>query len=201
MSSCPAYSNTVMLRPISPRPPSPMMRSVSVPWLIAVALIAMGVLLWLVDSAARQKRTLDEMTAVDALLMGIAQVAALIPGVSRSGATLTAAMGLGFARPEAARLSFLLGIPAIAARWPQGDLGTAQGWAADPGLGHPVLRSRRLEPVRFFRDLGIDAFPRALLDLAADHLSRRVWVTTSPLWRGRNLRSKFRVRGLPLFKR
>ena len=51
---------------------------------------------------------------LDALLIGIAQVGALIPGVSRSGSTLTAALMLGFKRDEAARLSFLLGLPAIA---------------------------------------------------------------------------------------
>jgi undecaprenyl-diphosphatase len=51
---------------------------------------------------------------VDALLVGIAQVGALIPGVSRSGSTLTAALALGFQRDEAARFSFLLGLPAIA---------------------------------------------------------------------------------------
>src|SRR5208282_6252993 len=51
---------------------------------------------------------------VDAILVGIAQAGALIPGVSRSGSTLTAALALGFKREEAARLSFLLGLPAIA---------------------------------------------------------------------------------------
>ena len=51
---------------------------------------------------------------VDAMLIGIAQIGALIPGVSRSGSTLTAALALGFKRDEAARLSFLLGLPAIA---------------------------------------------------------------------------------------
>ncbi len=51
---------------------------------------------------------------MDAVLVGIAQVGALIPGVSRSGSTLTAALALGFKRDEAARLAFLLGLPAIA---------------------------------------------------------------------------------------
>ncbi|MBV9980320.1 undecaprenyl-diphosphate phosphatase, partial [Bradyrhizobium sp.] len=50
----------------------------------------------------------------DAMLVGLAQVGALVPGVSRSGSTLTAALALGFKRDEAARLSFLLGLPAIA---------------------------------------------------------------------------------------
>ena len=51
---------------------------------------------------------------VDALTIGIAQVGALVPGFSRSGSTLTAALALGFQRADAARVSFLLGIPAIA---------------------------------------------------------------------------------------
>src|SRR6202035_3540793 len=59
-------------------------------------------------------RTLADVTWIDALLVGIAQVGALIPGVSRSGSTLTAALGLGFKRAEAARFSFLLWLPAIA---------------------------------------------------------------------------------------
>src|SRR6202035_5395464 len=59
-------------------------------------------------------RTLADVTWIDAMLVGIAQVGALIPGVSRSGSTLTAALGLGFERDEAARFSFLLGLPAIA---------------------------------------------------------------------------------------
>ena len=63
---------------------------------------------------ARHKRTIAQASMVDALLVGIAQVGALIPGVSRSGSTLTAALALGFQRDEAARFSFLLGLPAIA---------------------------------------------------------------------------------------
>ena len=61
------------------------------------------------------KRTMDHATLTDALVVGVAQVGALIPGVSRSGSTLTAALFLDFKRDEAARFSFLLGIPAIAA--------------------------------------------------------------------------------------
>ena len=87
------------------------LRSLSV---IGWACIAMAVLLGLAEIFARHKRTTAEATLSDALLVGIAQVGALIPGVSRSGSTLTAALGLGFTRPEAARFSFLLGLPAIA---------------------------------------------------------------------------------------
>ncbi|RRI03507.1 undecaprenyl-diphosphate phosphatase [Mesorhizobium tamadayense] len=81
---------------------------------IGSACIVMAVLLALSEIYASHRLTLDKVSVLDALLVGVAQVGALIPGVSRSGSTLTAALGLGYARPEAARLSFLLGLPAIA---------------------------------------------------------------------------------------
>ncbi|HEY2211472.1 MAG TPA: undecaprenyl-diphosphate phosphatase [Bradyrhizobium sp.] len=81
---------------------------------IGWACMAMALLLALAEISARHRRVLDQATVWDALLVGIAQVGALIPGVSRSGSTLTAALALGFKRDEAARLSFLLGLPAIA---------------------------------------------------------------------------------------
>jgi undecaprenyl pyrophosphate phosphatase UppP len=63
---------------------------------------------------ARHRRKIGEANFTDAIMVGLAQTGALIPGVSRSGSTLTAALALGFRRDEAARLSFLLGLPAIA---------------------------------------------------------------------------------------
>lgn len=86
-------------------------RAVSV---IGWACVAMALLLGAAEIRARHRRTIDEASFVDAMLIGIAQVGALVPGVSRSGSTLTAALALGFKRDEAARLSFLLGLPAIA---------------------------------------------------------------------------------------
>ena len=74
----------------------------------------MAILLALSEIYASHRLTLNQVSILDAFLVGVAQVGALIPGVSRSGSTLTAALGLGYTRPEAARLSFLLGIPAIA---------------------------------------------------------------------------------------
>jgi undecaprenyl-diphosphatase len=76
--------------------------------------IVMAVLLAVAELRARHLRTIDDVSPTDAMLVGIAQIGALIPGVSRSGSTLTAALGLGFKREEAARFSFLLGLPAIA---------------------------------------------------------------------------------------
>jgi undecaprenyl-diphosphatase len=81
---------------------------------IGWACIAMAILLALAEIFARHRRTMGEASLADALLVGVAQIGALIPGVSRSGSTLTAALGLGFKRAEAARFSFLLGLPAIA---------------------------------------------------------------------------------------
>jgi undecaprenyl-diphosphatase len=82
---------------------------------IALACIVMAILLAVAELVARHVRGLEHVTLLDALLVGIAQVGALIPGVSRSGSTLTAALFLDMKREEAARFSFLLGIPAIAA--------------------------------------------------------------------------------------
>jgi undecaprenyl-diphosphatase len=76
--------------------------------------VVMALLLAVAEIFSRHRRTLDEARFTDAMLVGLAQVSALIPGVSRSGSTLTAALALGFKRDEAARLSFLLGLPAIA---------------------------------------------------------------------------------------
>ncbi len=87
------------------------LRDVSV---IGWACIVMALLLAAAEIWARHRRTIKEAGLVDAVLIGLAQVGALIPGVSRSGSTLTAGLMLGFERAEAARLSFLLGLPAIA---------------------------------------------------------------------------------------
>jgi undecaprenyl-diphosphatase len=81
---------------------------------IGWACVAMALLLGIAEAYARHRRTIGEVHFTDAMLVGLAQVGALIPGVSRSGSTLTAALALGFKRDEAARLSFLLGLPAIA---------------------------------------------------------------------------------------
>jgi undecaprenyl-diphosphatase len=83
-------------------------------WVVGAACILMGLLLALAELAARHQRSFDRVGLLDCLWVGLAQAGALIPGVSRSGSTLTAALFLGFKREEAARFSFLLGLPAIA---------------------------------------------------------------------------------------
>lgn len=82
-------------------------------WLVGAASIVMGLLLVLAEKLGTQKRTLQNMGLQDCLLVGLGQVMSLVPGCSRSGSTLTVAMLLGMNRPDAARFSFLLGIPAI----------------------------------------------------------------------------------------
>lgn len=81
---------------------------------IGVASIVMAALLALAELYCNHKRSLEHITLKDAMIVGLAQVGALVPGVSRSGSTLTAALFLDLKREEAARFSFLLGLPAIA---------------------------------------------------------------------------------------
>jgi undecaprenyl-diphosphatase len=78
-------------------------------------LIVMGVVLWLVDKAAGRDRPLETMRWTDALMIGLAQMFAIVPGVSRSGSTITAGRALRFTREGAAVFSFLMSMPIIAA--------------------------------------------------------------------------------------
>lgn len=87
------------------------LRSVEV---VAWNAVIFGILLYVADVVGPRLKKMEDMTLPPALIIGIAQAIALIPGTSRSGITMTAARFLGFDRPEAARFSFLLGIPAIA---------------------------------------------------------------------------------------
>jgi len=84
------------------------------PALIAVVLIVLGLILWLTDKVAPQHRSMDDMTWGQALALGIAQCFALVPGVSRSGSTITAGRALGFNRESAAVFSFLMSMPITA---------------------------------------------------------------------------------------
>ena len=81
------------------------------PRLIAINLMVMGVLLWLVDRLARRDRPLEQMTLRDAVTIGFIQCLALLPGVSRSGSTITGGRLLGFDRQAAAIFSFLMSFP------------------------------------------------------------------------------------------
>jgi undecaprenyl-diphosphatase len=82
-------------------------------YVIGVALIVFGLVLGAADRYGRATRTEEDLTLRDAALIGVAQAAALVPGVSRSGATISAGLALDLDRPAAARFSFLLSIPAV----------------------------------------------------------------------------------------
>ena len=82
-------------------------------WLVAIVLIVFGILLGLADRLGRKERELNQLTYKHGLLLGLAQMLALIPGVSRSGATTTGGLALGYTRPAAAEFAFLLAVPAV----------------------------------------------------------------------------------------
>jgi undecaprenyl-diphosphatase len=82
-------------------------------WLVAGMLILFGVLLGIADAVGAHRRSLDDLTYPKGIIFGFAQALALIPGVSRSGGTITAGLFMGFERAAAARYAFLLAIPAV----------------------------------------------------------------------------------------
>jgi undecaprenyl-diphosphatase len=84
-------------------------------YVIAASLMLLAVVLFVVEKVASHRRTLDQMTLADGVIIGFCQAVALIPGSSRSGTTLTGGLALGFRREDAARYSFLLSIPANSA--------------------------------------------------------------------------------------
>ena len=111
-------------------------------YVIAGTLIGVGVIMAIIDQVSGSgERTLAQFTVRDAILIGLAQTLALVPGVSRSSATICMALLLGFARAPAARFSFLLSIPAVAgagileARSAFGTLGSSAIPALAVGIG------------------------------------------------------------------
>ena len=82
-------------------------------WLVAGMLILFGVLLGIADHVGAKKRQLQDITVGHGVIFGFAQALALIPGVSRSGGTITAGLFMGYERSAAARYAFLLAIPAV----------------------------------------------------------------------------------------
>jgi undecaprenyl-diphosphatase len=101
------------------------------PWLIAVMLILFGAVLWAADRLA-ERRDIDEFGFRDAAVMGLAQAAALQPGVSRSGVTISMGRALGYTRDAAARISFLMSLPII------GGAGLYKGLKVFAGDGIPA---------------------------------------------------------------
>jgi undecaprenyl-diphosphatase len=82
-------------------------------YLIGTTLIVLGIVLAIADITSRRERDIEDLRSRDAVVLGLAQAAALVPGVSRSGATITGGLFLGFTREAAARYSFLLSVPAV----------------------------------------------------------------------------------------
>ncbi len=102
-------------------------------WLIGTTLIVLGVILGIADRVGRTDRTIKQMNVRHAVLLGAAQACALVPGVSRSGATISMGRFLGYDREAATRYAFLLAIPAVVGAGlfelkeiPHGD--NAYGW-------------------------------------------------------------------------
>lgn len=82
-------------------------------WLVATVLIVFGIILGIADALGKRVRTEKDLTIGHGLTLGVAQSLALVPGVSRSGATTTAALAMGYTRPAAAEVAFLLAVPAV----------------------------------------------------------------------------------------
>ena len=82
-------------------------------WIVATMLVVFGIILGLADWAGAKRRKLDQLTVPHGIVFGFAQSLALVPGVSRSGGTITMGLFLGYERAAAARYAFLLAIPAV----------------------------------------------------------------------------------------
>lgn len=99
-------------------------------WITAIVLIVFGIILGVADILGRKEKTIQTMTYRDGVFIGLAQMLALIPGVSRSGATMTMGRALGYDRPSAARYGFLLAIPAV---FGSGLYKLAKSFSEEPG--------------------------------------------------------------------
>ncbi|ACU85452.1 Undecaprenyl-diphosphatase [Brachybacterium faecium DSM 4810] len=114
-------------------------------YITATMLILFGVLLAVADRIAPRRKELEKLTVRDGILFGLAQALALIPGVSRSGGTITAGLLMGYTRKAAARYAFLLAVPAVFASGLYKAakevpvLLTADGRAAAAAAGEPSL--------------------------------------------------------------
>ena len=82
-------------------------------WVISITLIVFGLLLGVADQLGKRQKSIEQLSTKDGLLYGLGQALAVIPGVSRSGGTITVGLLLGYSRQAAARYSFLLAIPAV----------------------------------------------------------------------------------------
>ena len=101
-------------------------------WITVTVLFVFGILLWVVDAKAKQIKTIERMTVKDAVLFGIGQMLALIPGVSRSGGTITFGRAMGYTREAAVRVAFLMAIPAVFGAGILEAVKAVQNYKADP---------------------------------------------------------------------
>lgn len=106
---------------------------------VAAMLFGFGLLMLFVDSVARHERPLTGIRFLDAIVIGLAQTLALFPGVSRSGATITAGLALGFQRDVAARFSFLLSVPVTLGAGFSGLYDLFQSWQAGALVNSDLL--------------------------------------------------------------
>lgn len=105
-------------------------------WLVAIVLIVFGLLLGLADWLGRRTRELTDLTVGHGVLYGLAQTLALVPGVSRSGATTSMGLALGYTRPAAAKYAFLLAVPAV---FGSGLYELYHAYSCDPAAGDVCL--------------------------------------------------------------
>ncbi|GLI28917.1 undecaprenyl-diphosphatase 2 [Agromyces rhizosphaerae] len=103
-------------------------------WIVATTLIVFGILLGIADWIGAKRRKLEDLTYGHGIIYGFAQALALIPGVSRSGGTITAGLLMGYERAAAARYAFLLAIPAV---FGSGFYQLFKSWG-EPGVYGPV---------------------------------------------------------------
>jgi undecaprenyl-diphosphatase len=122
-------------------------------WIVSSMLIGFGLLLLVADLVGRKTRTLTELTVGRGIVFGLAQALALIPGVSRSGGTITAGLFMGFTRSAAARYSFLLALPAV---FGSGFYELTKG-LKDPS-STPLLETAVATAVAFVVGLGVISF-------------------------------------------
>ncbi len=105
-------------------------------WVVAVALIGWSLVMWLAERVARQDRTDRDLGMTDAILIGLAQAVALVPGVSRSGATISVGLFRGLDRVTATKLSFFMSIPALLAA---GIFELGEAFSGDIGAGQAIV--------------------------------------------------------------
>jgi undecaprenyl-diphosphatase len=110
-------------------------------WLIVLTLVVFGLILGWADHVGARRRRIEELTPRDAVVFGLAQSLALVPGVSRSGGTITAGLLLGYTREAAARYSFLLAVPAVlvSGLYELAKSVHTFGEAGSPGLGVTLI--------------------------------------------------------------